>query len=76
AFAATTRGTLQIQAAEAAERARHNRATEKLQGEKQEGDLSARFADIWQDADLAEKQMIVDFAREKMKARHQPARGV
>lgn len=76
AFAMSTRGALQIQAAEAAEVARHNRATEKLQGEKQEGELSARFADIWQDADLAEKQMIVEYARERLKARQQPARGV
>ncbi len=77
AFSMSTRGMLQIQAAEAAESARHNRATERLQSEKQEGDLSAKFADIWQDADIAEKQLIVQFAKERLKARQQPApRGV
>lgn len=76
AFAVSTRGSLQLQAAEAAETARHNRVTEKLQSEKQEGDLSARFADIWQTADQNEKELIVQFARDRLKARQQSARGV
>ena len=59
---AQIQSTIQIAADEAAEKGRHNQATEELDFMKQQGDHAVRLAGVMEKADAGEKAAVIKLA--------------